>query len=159
MYATPSDVITRIKEREMEQVQESDLPDPADLRLIAFCKSMSSDADTFIAKAYPLPLPSVPDALVQRVADMVRYKMHPDQRESGEDGKSRVRIDYEDAIEWLKDIANGDRVLVFDNDSGGSVGVDTSSSPHAVKTSSRIAVVASPVAFTDKVLGKMRVIK
>lgn len=157
MYAKPLDVITRFKERELSQVLETQEPDLGDPRLIAACKDAAAIADDYLAEAYRLPLSQTPQSLVNYTAIIARYKLHDDQREGGEGGKSRVRLDYEDAIKWLERVAKGE-VSLFSSGQDNN-GVDTSSAPHAVKASSRIAVVASPVAFTDKVLGKMRVIK
>lgn len=156
MYAKPFDVITRFTEREVGQVLGAEAPDLGDPRLIAACEDAAAIADDYLAEAYRLPLSQTPQSLVNYTAIIARYKLHDDQREGGDGGKSRVRLDYEDAIKWLERVAKGE-VSLFSSEKGKAV--DTSSAPHAVKASSRIAVVASPVAFTDKVLGKMRVIK
>lgn len=157
MYAKPLDVITRFTDREVSQVLGTPEPDLADQRLIAACTDAAAMADDYLAQAYRLPLSAVPQSLVNYTAVIARYKLHDDQREGGEGGKSRMRLDYEDAIQWLERVAGGQVALFSSNDD--SHGVDTANAPHAVKASSRIAVVASPVVFTDAKLGKMRVIR
>ena len=71
MYAQPQDIIARFGAREVRQVLESD-PDPQNARLLAACADAAALADTYIARAHPLPLPSVPAGLADVAAGKVQ---------------------------------------------------------------------------------------
>lgn len=63
------------------------------------------DADAringYLASRYSLPLSAVPEDLPQVACALARYQL------LGDAATERARKDYEDAMAWLKDVANG----------------------------------------------------
>ena len=154
MYAQPQDIIDRFGAREVRQVLESD-PDPQNARLLAACTDAAALADTYLARAHPLPLPSVPVALVSVTADIARYRLHDDQiKEGGDTGKTTIRLRYEDALQWLADVAAG-KVQLFPGDNDQR----KPDSPLPLTGNHRIAVVSSPVVFDQATLDKMDMVR
>lgn len=158
MYAQPQDIIDRFGAREVQQVLEADqkgTPDPQNARLLAACADAAALADTYIARAHPLPLPSVPVALVSVTADIARYRLHDDQiKEGGDTGKTTIRLRYEDALQWLSDVAAG-KVQLFPGDNDQR----KPDSPLPLTGNHRIAVVSSPVVFDQATLDKMDMVR
>jgi phage gp36-like protein len=67
----------------------------------------SSEADTYIAVRYALPLASAPQALAAVVCDIARYRLS-----GGETTETTPIADrYKAAVTWLKDVAAGRAVL------------------------------------------------
>lgn len=155
MYASPEAVIQRFKAQEITQVLGTDTPDANHPRLVAACEDAAAIADDYLREVYQLPLRTVPASLVAYTAVIARYKLHDDQREGGDQGTSRLRRDYEDAIKWLQQVASGDVSLV----NPARPASETPKSPHHVNAVSRMAVVASPVVYTDQRLGQMYVVR
>lgn len=154
MYAQPQDIIDRFGAREVKQVLEAD-PDPQNARLLAACADAAALADTYIARAHPLPLSSVPAALVSATADIARYRLHDDQiKEGGDTGKTTIRLRYEDALKWLADVAAG-KVQLYPG-SGDNRKPD---SPLPLTGNHRIAVVSSPVIYDQATLDKMDMVR
>ncbi|GAB6124323.1 gp436 family protein [Humidesulfovibrio idahonensis] len=82
----------------------------------------SSEADTYLAARYPLPLASVPQALAAVVCDIARYRLS-----GGETTETTPIADrYKAAVTWLKDVAAGRAVLpgVATVSAGGEGGVE-----------------------------------
>jgi phage gp36-like protein len=72
-------------------------------------ESAESIANSYLNRVYKLPLPSVPRALQLHVADIARYYLYDEQ-------PTQIVIDrYLQAIDWLKDVANGLVDLGFAN--------------------------------------------
>lgn len=61
----------------------------------------------YIAVQYPLPLPVTTEPVKRAVAVIARYFLYKDKP------TEIVRLDYEDVIGWLKQIAAGKAVLIF----------------------------------------------
>ena len=61
----------------------------------------------YIAVQYPLPLPVTTEPVKRAVAVVARYYLYKDKP------TEIVRMDYEDVIGWLKQIAAGKAVLIF----------------------------------------------
>lgn len=61
--------------------------------------------DGYLATRYSLPLTAVPANLVQFAAAIARYEL------LGDAATERARTDYQDAVQWLKDIAAGRALL------------------------------------------------
>lgn len=153
MYATPQDIIDRFGAREVRQVLESD-PDPQNARLLAACADAAALADTYLARAHPLPLPTIPAVLVSATADIARYRLHDDQiKEGGDEGKTTIRLRYEDALKWLEAVAAG-KVQLFPGSEQ-----RTPDSPLPLTGNSRIAVVSSPVVYDQATLDKMDMVR
>lgn len=67
----------------------------------------SSEADTYIAVRYSLPLASAPEALMAVVCDIARFRLT-----GGETTETTPIADrYKAAVTWLKDVAAGRAVL------------------------------------------------
>ena len=158
MYATPQDLIDRFEAREMQQVLEGDpqgAPDPQNARLLAACADAAALADTYLSRAHPLPLPTVPAVLVAATADIARYRLHKDQtKEGGDEGKTTIRLRYEDAMKWLEAVAAG-KVQLYPG-SGDNRKPD---SPLPLTGNHRIAVVSSPVVYDQATLDKMDMVR
>ena len=154
MYAQPQDLIARFTTREMGQVLGTpDVADSRHPRLVAACEDAAAIADGYLSRAYPLPLRTVPAALVSATADIARYRLHDDQvREGGDTGKTTIRLRYEDAVRWLEAVADG-KVALFPGNAG--EGDSAPQSPFPLRGNHRIAVVASPVIFDQATLDRM----
>lgn len=151
MYATPQDLITRFGDEEMVQLLKLDAADTSHPRLVMACEDAAALADSYIMQAAILPLAITPPALIAATADIARYRLHDDQiKEGGEGGKTTQRMRYEDAIRWLEAVASGK--ISLSNQQNGSNDIDT---PFPLIGNHRIAVVSSPVVFTQDVLNKM----
>ncbi len=61
----------------------------------------------YIAVQYPLPLPVTTEPVKRAVAVVARYYLYKDKP------TEIVRLDYEDVMSWLKNIATGKAVLNF----------------------------------------------
>lgn len=61
----------------------------------------------YVAVQYPLPLPVTTEPVKRAVAVIARYFLYKDKP------TEIVRMDYEDVISWLKQIAAGKAVLIF----------------------------------------------
>lgn len=113
MYASKQDMITGYGEREIIQLTDHVMP-PAGVVDDAVLSQALSDAsaliDSYVSRRYDLPLASVPVVVKRTCMTLARYTLfrgrHTDQ----------VRKDYEDALEYLKQISSGTAVL----DVGGS---------------------------------------
>jgi len=82
----------------------------------------SSEADTYLAVRYALPLASTPQALASIVCDIARFRLT-----GGETTETTPIADrYKAAIAWLKDVASGRAVLpgVATVAAGGEGGVE-----------------------------------
>lgn len=151
MYATPDDLITRFTAREISSLLEGGQAASSDARLIAACRDAAAIADSYLAQALVLPLSDIPAALIAATADIARYRLHKDQvKEGGEDGKTTLRLRYEDAIKWLEAVAKGE-ISIFSIQRQST----EPEAPLPMRKSPRIAVVSSPVVFDQRTLEKM----
>ncbi len=116
-----------------------------DLSLNAAILDAESEADGYLASRYHLPLPSVPDALMGRVCDIVRYRLWRDQ------ASEEVRQRYRDAVSWFRDVSAGRAVLLLAADT------TTGTISEPVVNAGRIVVevVSSGGAFGDEVLNRI----
>jgi phage gp36-like protein len=132
-YATLQDLIDRFGEREL--VQRTDRvnrpPTTIDTSVVdQALEGASSLADGYLLKVYKLPLASpAPRALVDKVSDIARYNL----RDESADKDSTVVRNYQAALAWLRDVANG--VVTLDVGAGeepeaaGGGGVRSTSGP------------------------------
>ncbi len=102
-YASFDDLVEQFTAQEVESLSDGD-----DERVNRALSDASATADSYIAIKYPLPLPDTPTALLGAVCDIARYRLYKDR------ATEEVRKRYEDAIGWLKRIADNKAVLVFD---------------------------------------------
>lgn len=113
-YATVADLIAAYGNQEVialtDREERSD-PDnagtvDATVALEALTRA-SSEADTYIAVRYALPLASTPQALTAVVCDIARFRLT-----GGETTETTPIADrYKAAVHWLKEIASGRAVL------------------------------------------------
>lgn len=114
MYATEDNLLELFGRKELLAL--SDLDRTGQINSAAVDKAIagaSADIDSYIATRYPLPLPENPVVLVDKCADIVRYKM------TGSAGRlmtEGIRERYEDAIRWLRDVAAGKASLGLTED-------------------------------------------
>ena len=96
----------------------------------------------------------MPAVLVGVCADIARYRLHDDQmKEGGDQGKTTMRMRYEDAIKWLEGVAAG-TILLFPKERQADP-----KAPHPLTGNHRIAVVAPPVVFDQATLDKMDAVR
>ncbi len=96
-YATRGNLEQRYGTDELEQ-RESALPAGAVIQAL-----LDADAliNGYLTSRYVLPLSSVPENLPQIACAIARYQL------LGDAATERARNDYQDAVAWLKDVANG----------------------------------------------------
>lgn len=68
----------------------------------------SNEIDSYLAGRYPNPLPTVPTAIERAACDIARYFLYKDAP------TEHVSTRYKEVIAWLRDVARGLVVLVFD---------------------------------------------
>jgi phage gp36-like protein len=116
-YVTLQQMIDRFGEQEMIELTNLHSPDNTAINIAAFNAAMldaESEMNSYIGIAASLPLASVPVVLNGKAADVTRYYLDTI------DPRADVRQRYEDAIEWLKMLANG-QVSIGLDDAGDSV--------------------------------------
>jgi phage gp36-like protein len=89
-----------------EAVELSDLWDPLNnmvdtVRISNSLISASREVDSYIRHRYTTPIIPTPWELKRVVVVISRYRM------SNLDRDSRIRLDYEDAVKWLRMVAQG----------------------------------------------------
>ncbi len=107
-YATADDLITAFGLDEVIAITDREGDGMVDgaVALEALTRA-SSEADSYIAARYALPLSSVPEALLSAVCDMARYRLT-----GGVASQTDVIAErYRAAIAWLRDISTGRAVL------------------------------------------------
>lgn len=113
-YATVSELIAAFGTQEVIALTDRDeRPDPDNVGTVDSTVALgaleraSSEADTYIAARYALPLASTPQALATVVCDIARFRLT-----GGETTETTPIADrYKAAIAWLKDVAAGRAVL------------------------------------------------
>jgi len=113
-YATVRDMIERFGQTELVR-----LTTPADQDMdgivMAVAEAKLDDAsaliDSFIAKRYRVPMDVPPRVIVRAACILARYDLATgEQREPTE----QMRLQRQETITWLRDIANGNVVLELD---------------------------------------------
>lgn len=89
-----------------EAVELSDLYDPLNSeinsdKVTQSLISASREADSYLRNRYATPIAPTPFELKQPVMAIARYRL------SNLDRESRIRLDYEDAIRFLQQVAKG----------------------------------------------------
>ncbi len=110
-YATQQDMVDAFGEVEMVELTNLEDTNAQTIHSAVLTRSLddaSSLIDTYLQSRYTLPLPSIPRALVRPCADIARYYL--DKTRQRED----VRQRYEDALAFLKLLANGQVSLGLD---------------------------------------------
>lgn len=132
MYASRNDLFERFSQVSIENLERMVSADkqPSAAITEAAIADASEEADSYIAVSYSLPLPAVPAALKRVVCDIARYRLHSLQP------TEEVKQRYEDAIAWLKRIADKKAVLKLPVDQSGE-------QPDATPNSNKAAVGTS----------------
>lgn len=131
-YATVSDLVAAFGTQEVIALTDRDDRADADNTAgtvdgtvaLGALERASSEADTYLAARYALPLASVPQVLAAVVCDIARYRLS-----GGETTETTPIADrYKAGITWLKDVAAGRAMLpgVATASAGGEGGVEFS---------------------------------
>jgi phage gp36-like protein len=96
-YATRINLEQRYGTDELEQ-RESMLSAGA---VVQALQDADARINGYLSSRYSLPLTVVPEDLPQVACALARYQL------LGDAATERARKDYEDAVAWLKDVANG----------------------------------------------------
>lgn len=148
MYADRSDMVLRFSEYEIANLENT-------LNGVESIDSAIQDAsdiaDGYVGVKYPIPLPEVPKNLKIIICDIARYFLWKNE------ASEEIRKRYEDAIAFLKRVADGKAILTIKiTDASGQdevVKADTSPQTMPIGTTYRGGV------FGDVVLDMMPSIK
>ncbi|MDQ9021689.1 DUF1320 domain-containing protein [Acinetobacter sichuanensis] len=148
MYADRSDMVLRFSEYEIVNL-ENTLNGVESIN--SAIRDASDIADGYVGVKYPIPLPEVPKNLKIIICDIARYFLWKNE------ASEEVRKRYEDAIAFLKRVADGKAILTIKiTDASGQdevVKADTSPQTMPIGTTYRGGV------FGDVVLDMMPSIK
>lgn len=107
-YATVADLVTRFGEDELIDLTDRDEPRTGaivEAVALAALSDAAGEADAYLGVRYALPVSPVPAHLLTAVCDIARYRLH------GVRVTDEVRARYEDAVRWLRDVAQGRAAL------------------------------------------------
>lgn len=133
MYATQQNLIDRFGERELIELTDRAEPSLGTIDAVVIAKKLA-DADAtingYLAVKYTLPLSPVPAMLERLGCDIARYYLYEDRV------TEQVKRRYDDAIAYLKGVANGTVNLGVDaaNQAPASSGGPEFSAPDRVFT-------------------------
>ena len=77
----------------------------SDAQLTEYLTAAQAEAESYVAVRYPLPLEPVPALLLELVAEIARYRAHPEQPDP------HIRQVYDDAVRRLREIGAGTAAL------------------------------------------------
>ncbi|WP_337840511.1 DUF1320 domain-containing protein [Rheinheimera sp.] len=100
-YCSLPELRTRFGADEVNQLIDPDGSGPQDAIADAELTSASATIDSYLAGRYALPLSVVPLKLVEVCANLTRYALHRNAV------PELVKERYQDAIKWLRDVADG----------------------------------------------------
>ncbi len=106
-YATQDDIVTIYSADALFVAERDGVVDGA--AVVRALDSASGEIDSFIAVRVALPLPEVPDLLVQFAVDIALYRL----ASSAAIMSDELRQRYEDALAHLRRIAKGEAALVL----------------------------------------------
>lgn len=107
-YATPDDLVAAFGLDEVIAVTDRENTGQVDATVaLEALNRASSEADSYLAARYPLPLAEVPPALLTAVCDMARYRLTGGMATETDTIVERYRA----AVSWLRDVAAGRAVL------------------------------------------------
>lgn len=105
-YASQADLETRFGTDEIVQLTNRAGGNTVDAAVVASALAgASAEIDGYLAVRYAVPVSPVPTSLREACLSIARYKLH------GKSAGETVRRDYEDAIRFLRDIADGRAAL------------------------------------------------
>lgn len=105
-YITKQGLIDRFGQLELVQLTDRANRPPTTIDDTVVSRAIgdaAAEIDSYLAKAYDLPIAIVPNVLEKKAADIARYYLHG----KSADKDSPVTIAYRDAIAWLRDVARG----------------------------------------------------
>jgi phage gp36-like protein len=139
MYCTQDDLTQRYGEDEvlLWQTDRNGDGSPDDGVIEQAIADAVGLIDAYIGKRVALPLPSVPDSLRQAACSIVRYRIN------AENATDRIRADYDDAMRFLRDLADGRASLGLIEEEEAAV------------TAPGMVVKSRPRIFTDSLLARM----
>lgn len=120
-YATQQDLIDRYGADELIQLTDrTNLPATTiDATVVsAAIQDAENLADSYIAKKYKVPLVPVPEVLIPIICQISRYHLHGRRTEKDDP----ITRDYQGALLWLKDVANGTVQLEAEGTASGQSG-------------------------------------
>lgn len=103
-YATRFDLEARFNPEEIAMLEQT----VGEGGVLMALRDASSEADSYVATRYSLPLPGIPKPLTLATCDIARFLMYKDRP------TEEVKYRYEQAISWLKSVASGKATLTFD---------------------------------------------
>lgn len=122
VYATPEDYISFFTVRDAATVTAPrGRADPDEARIERHLQSASRRMDSYIGARYVLPLTDVPEALRDYCCDIARFLMTGTEHRCTDE----IRIRYDDAISWLKRVADGKVSIGTSTQSGATVAVSS----------------------------------
>ena len=109
MYLTRDELIERFGEQEIVKLERNiaRTPDAHPATSEKAISDAEEAVNSFVAARYPMPLPVTTEPVKRAVAVVARYYLYKDKP------TEIVRLDYEDVMSWLKNIATGKAVLNF----------------------------------------------
>lgn len=108
MYATIDDMKARFEGHELKQLTDQEgVGIIKDAALTSALTDAENEINSYLAKAYILPISPVPPILLRFACDMARYNLWA----SKSDMPEVVRVRYAAAIAWLKSVSKGEVVL------------------------------------------------
>lgn len=128
-YATSTNVTERYSNAELLIVSDRDGNGTADTGIITQAlDDASSEMDAYLGARYSLPLSSTPDMLVRICVDIAMYRMSENAASMTDERRRR----YDDAIAFLRNIADGKATLGIDEPA------DSSATDAIVETDARV---------------------
>lgn len=101
-YATRDDMVQAFGEDELiDLTDRAETGEMDDTVIAAALAAAAAEIDGYVGRVAALPLTTVPANLRQLALAIARYRLDTDEKEG------RLRLDYEDAVSSLRDIAKG----------------------------------------------------
>lgn len=114
-YATPDQFIKTFSERETISLTDEQRTGAVDNDKLTFALDRASNViDGYLVGRYKTPWPDSPGILVGYCCDITRYQLATDYRILSEE----IRLRYDDAIKFLRDVASGKINLGRDTSGG-----------------------------------------
>lgn len=108
-YVSIPDLVTAYSEQALIDLTDRDDPPSGaivEAVVLAAIQRACAEVDSYLGQRYGVPLADVPVAVADATLTITWYRLHPD----GADAPA-LRIRYEDAIRWLRDVAAGRAAL------------------------------------------------
>jgi phage gp36-like protein len=105
MYASIDDLKDVLSEREMAELTNDvvDGDEPVENILASAINRAGSVTNSYLAKRYDIPLPTVPESIRDATVTIAKYKLLARRSFISEE----LKFEYGEVIKWLKDLASG----------------------------------------------------